>query len=262
MEWSVCRVRVPRSSDSRYLLVLPSSLEMQDVVDQPGGPQVLRFDFDGGEFWRATIFDIANEGGMVCLSILRVRRSIDSRYLLVLPSSVEVQDVVDPPCGPQVRRMRSNRTQFSSTTVLNNVDSNGDVQILLTIRRVRVQVQPLARSSTLETKETTHTTRKKMKNGNERLETVSKTSSPLQTKSTMPRYPRDVPPSSSTATFRRHRTSVPWIVREPGAKVLVRCHGRARLLPCSDLPLRRRKKHLGTTLAAEGGKIAARGFEW
>ena len=58
--------------DSRYLLVLPSSVKVQDVVDPPGGPQLRRFDLDGREFWRATIFDIANEGGMVRLSRLHL----------------------------------------------------------------------------------------------------------------------------------------------------------------------------------------------
>ena len=176
---------------------------------------------------------------------------------------MEMQDVVDPPGGPQVRRLRSNRTQFSSTTVLNNVDSNCDVQILWTIRRVCVQDQLLARSSTLETKETTHTTRKKMKNGNGRIKTVSKTSSPLQTKTTMPRYPRDVPSSSSTPTFPGHRTSVPWIVHEPTVR-RSSCGATVAhvVFLASDLPLRRQKKQLGTTRAAGGGEIAARGFEW
>ena len=68
LAWSSCRVRTLCSIDSRYLLVLPSSVKMQDVVDPPGGPQLRRFDLDGREFLRATIFDIANEGGMVLLS--------------------------------------------------------------------------------------------------------------------------------------------------------------------------------------------------
>ena len=79
--WSVCRVRVPRSIDSRYLLVLPSSVEVQDVVDPPGGSQLGRFDFDGGEFWRASIFSIVKKDGMVRLS-----RSRTSKYRLEVPA--------------------------------------------------------------------------------------------------------------------------------------------------------------------------------
>ena len=51
-----------------------------DVVDPPGGPQVGRFDFDGGEFWHSSIFSILKKDGMVRLS-----RSRTSKYRLEVP---------------------------------------------------------------------------------------------------------------------------------------------------------------------------------
>ena len=66
----------------------------------------------------------------------------------------------------------------------------------------------------------------------------------------MPRYPRDVPSLSSTPTFRGHRTSVPWIVREPTLRRRACGATVARVVFLgSDLPLRRRRNHLGTTRA-------------
>ena len=62
-------------------MVLPSSVEVPDVVDPPGGPQVGRFDFDEGEFWRASIFSILKKDGMVRLS-----RSHPSKYRLEVPA--------------------------------------------------------------------------------------------------------------------------------------------------------------------------------
>ena len=98
--------------------------------------------------------------------------------------------------------------------------------------------------------ETKETKRKMRKEGEDILETVSKTSSPLQTKNTRPRNPHEPPSSSSTPTFRGHRTSVPWIVREPTVRRRACGATVARVvLPGSDLPLRRRRNHHETTRA-------------
>ena len=81
----LCHDYTSCSIDSRCLLVLPSSLEVQDVVNTPGRPQLGRFDLDEGEFLRGTIFDIVNEGGMVRLS-----RSYTSKYRLEVPAGPAV----------------------------------------------------------------------------------------------------------------------------------------------------------------------------